>query len=428
MTTPQERLRALTDILERRILVLDGAMGTMLQQRDLTAADFGGPALEGCNENLSARGPTWCSPSTARTSTAGSDIIETNSFGCTPLVWHEYGLRDDARELNFTAAQLARQAADEFSTPAKPRFVAGSMGPTTKAITVTGGVTFPRTGRDLLRARRRDCSTAASTFCWSKPARTRATSKRRWWPSNACAPRRGTPIPIDGLGHHRDDRHHARRPDRRRLLRLRRARRPALHRPQLRHRSGVHDGPLRTISEMAPTRVSCYPNAGLPDERASTWRRPTSVAAQLERFVDNGWLNMVGGCCGTTDAHIRAIAQMAEGKRPRPIPRAVASRLLLGHRPGGGRREQPPADRGRAHQRHRLAALQEHGGRREVGGSHRNRAPAGEERRAHRGRLPAKHRPRRDGRHPAVLRQADSQDQSAGHDRYHRSARRWSWR
>ena len=76
---------------------------------------------------------------------------------------------------------------------------------------------------------------------------------------------------------------------------------------------------LRTMSEMAPTRVSCYPNAGLPEE-GEYRETPTTVASHLERFIGNRWLNMVGGCCGTTDAHIRAIAQMVEGKRPRPIP------------------------------------------------------------------------------------------------------------
>ena len=144
MTTPQERLLALTELLEQRVLVLDGAMGTMLQQRELTAEDFGGPALEGCNENLvRTRSDVVLSIHRAYLQ-AGSDVVETNSFGGTPLVLTEYGLQEDARELNLRAAHLARQAAAEFSTTAKPRFVAGSMGPTTKAITVTGGVTFPQ--------------------------------------------------------------------------------------------------------------------------------------------------------------------------------------------------------------------------------------------------------------------------------------------
>jgi 5-methyltetrahydrofolate--homocysteine methyltransferase len=115
MTTPSERLQALEDILEQRVLVLDGAMGTMLQQQGLTADDFGGAALEGCNENLNRTRPDVVLGIHRAYLEAGSDVIETNTFGGDRLVLAEYGLADDAYELNFTAAKLARQAADEFS-------------------------------------------------------------------------------------------------------------------------------------------------------------------------------------------------------------------------------------------------------------------------------------------------------------------------
>src|SRR6202166_1292443 len=134
--------QALRELLSRRILVLDGAMGTMLQQRELTAEDFGGAALEGCNENLVRTRPDVVLDIHRKYFEAGSDIIETNTFGSASIVLAEYGLSADAQLLSRRAAELARQAADEFTTSAKPRFVAGSMGPTTKAITVTGGVTF----------------------------------------------------------------------------------------------------------------------------------------------------------------------------------------------------------------------------------------------------------------------------------------------
>src|SRR5207248_10526890 len=141
-----ESSKALRELLSQRILILDGAMGTMLQQRHLNAEDFGGAALEGCNENLVRTRPDVVLDIHRKYFEAGSDIVETNSFGGAPIVLAEYGLSDDAAALNRQAAELARKAADEFSTPTKPRFVAGSMGPTTKAITVTGGVTFEQLG------------------------------------------------------------------------------------------------------------------------------------------------------------------------------------------------------------------------------------------------------------------------------------------
>src|ERR1700722_678987 len=124
----------LRELLGQRVLILDGAMGTMLQ-RDLTAADFGGAALEGCNEVLVRTRPDVVLDIHRAYFAAGADIVETNSFGGTPLVLAE------AHELNKKSAELARAAADEFHRAGRPKFVAGSMGPTTKAITVTGGVT-----------------------------------------------------------------------------------------------------------------------------------------------------------------------------------------------------------------------------------------------------------------------------------------------
>src|SRR5258708_2259847 len=143
MTDRELRRQALLDALETRILVLDGAMGTMIQQRNLTAEDFGGPDLDGCNEILNLSRPDVIVDVHRAYYRAGADMVETNTFGSTPLVLAEYGLADKALEISAAAARLARQAAEEASTPGRPRFVAGSIGPTTKAITVTGGVTFP---------------------------------------------------------------------------------------------------------------------------------------------------------------------------------------------------------------------------------------------------------------------------------------------
>ena len=129
-----ERTKLLEELLVERILVLDGAMGTAIQARHLTADDFGGAQLEGCNENLVLTRPDVVLDIHRGYLEVGADIIETNTFGGTPIVLAEYGLQDQVHKLNETAARLAKQAATELSTTNKPRFVAGSMGPTTKAI------------------------------------------------------------------------------------------------------------------------------------------------------------------------------------------------------------------------------------------------------------------------------------------------------
>src|SRR5205807_8430050 len=134
------RVNRLQSELERRVLVLDGAMGTALQDLHLSAEDFGGPELEGCNEVLNLSRPQIVRGIHRGYLEAGADILETNTFGGTPLVLAEYGLQDRALEINREGARLAREEAAKFTD--KPRFVAGSMGPTTKAISVTGGVTF----------------------------------------------------------------------------------------------------------------------------------------------------------------------------------------------------------------------------------------------------------------------------------------------
>ncbi|HEY1341925.1 MAG TPA: homocysteine S-methyltransferase family protein, partial [Bryobacteraceae bacterium] len=319
MTTPEERLQALEDILAQRVLVLDGAMGTMLQQQNLTAADFGGPALEGCNENLVRTRPDVVLGIHRAYFAAGADMVETDTFGGTPLVLAEYGLQDDAHELNELAARLAREAADEFSTTSKPRFVAGSIGPTTKAITVTGGVTFPQLiehfyvqakgliegGADLLLV-----ETSQDTR--NVKAALLAIERLRRELGRAIPTMVSGTIEAMGtmLAGQTADAFCA----------------SVMHADLLSIGLNCATGPefmtdhIRTISEMSPVRVSCYPNAGLPNEEGKYLETPTSLASQLDRFVENGWLNIVGGCCGTTDAHIKAIAQMAEGKKPRPRP------------------------------------------------------------------------------------------------------------
>ncbi len=133
---------SLQEIMKDRILILDGAMGTMIQQVQLGPQDFGGEELEGCNEMLVLTRPDVIEEIHEKYLEAGADLIETNTFGATSVVLAEYDIPEKASEINLKAAEIARRAADKFSTPDKPRYVVGAMGPTTKTLSVTGGVTF----------------------------------------------------------------------------------------------------------------------------------------------------------------------------------------------------------------------------------------------------------------------------------------------
>jgi 5-methyltetrahydrofolate--homocysteine methyltransferase len=313
------RRQALEDALASRVLVLDGAMGTMLQQRHLTAADFGGPALEGCNENLVLTRPDVILDVHRAYYEAGSDIVETNSFGGTRVVLAEYALQEQAYELNFAAAKLARQAADELSTAARPRFVAGSMGPTTKALSVTGGITFNELVANYYDQSKALFEGGADVLLLETCNDTRNV-KAGLLAIHRLGLELGYPIPtmVSGtieptgtmLAGQTSDTFYA----------------SISHADLISVGLNCATGPefmtdhIRSIHELANTRVSCYPNAGMPDAETGKYlETPETLAAQLERFVDHGWLNIIGGCCGTRPDHIRAMAQMAERKNPRPI-------------------------------------------------------------------------------------------------------------
>ena len=316
MSDPKFRREALYDALASRILVLDGAMGTEMQRCNLHAHDFGGAQYEGCNENLVLTRPDVVLKVHRDYLTSGSDIIETNTFGSMPVVLAEYGLESKAYEISATASRLARQAADEFSTPEKPRFVAASIGPTTKMIALTGGITFDELtdnyyeqfrglidgGADILLI-----ETCPDTLNVKAALRARERLVKAL----------GHPIPTMVSGTIE-------------MMGTMLAGQPAealytsvAHADLLSIGLNCATGPefmtdhIRSLNEIAETRISCYPNAGLPNEEGKYLETPTSLASQLERFADNGWLNIVGGCCGTTPAHIKAIAEMATGKKPR---------------------------------------------------------------------------------------------------------------
>ncbi|HEX7359301.1 MAG TPA: methionine synthase [Bryobacteraceae bacterium] len=322
MQDRQTRLQALEDALATRVLVLDGAMGTMLQDRRLTAADFGGPALEGCNENLVITRPDVIRDIHKAYFAAGSDMVETNTFGSSPVVLAEFGIADQSYALSRAAAEIACQAADEFSTAGRLRFVAGSMGPTTKAITVTGGITFAELIASYHEQARGLMDGGADVLLLETCNDTR-TIKAGLIAINRLRQELGFRIPVmvsgtiepmgTMLAGQAADAFYI----------------SIAHADLLSVGLNCGTGPefmndhIRSLHELAATRVSCYPNAGLPDSEGVYLETPETVAAQLERFIDHGWLNIVGGCCGTRPEHIHAISEMASGKQPRPAKQSA---------------------------------------------------------------------------------------------------------
>ncbi|HKV12518.1 MAG TPA: methionine synthase [Thermoanaerobaculia bacterium] len=314
-----ERTARLLAALSERILVLDGATGTALQGVTLTAADFGGPELEGCNENLCATRPDVVDGVHEGYLSVGCDVVETNSFGGTPLVLGEYGLSDQAYELNRLSAAIAQGACARYDTPEKPRFVCGSMGPTTKAISVTGGITFEEL-IEHFRVQALGLMAGGADYLLLETAQDTRNVKAGLIGIERAFAQAGWKIPvavsatIETTGT---------------MLGGQDAEALAvslLHADLLYVGLNCATGPelmtdhVRTLSEICRTRVACVPNAGLPNEEGKYTEGADVFERVFSRFLDAGWLNLVGGCCGTTGAHVAALSRLVEGRKPRPVP------------------------------------------------------------------------------------------------------------
>ena len=302
---------------EHPVLVFDGATGTSLQQMDLTAEDFGGAALEGCNENLVFTRPDAVQAVHRQFLEVGCDVIETDTFGAASTVLVEYDLQDQAFAINKRAAELAREVADAYSTPEKPRFVAGSIGPTTKLPTL-GHIGFDEmrdafaeqaegliagdvdlfiveTCQDVLQIK---AALQGIEQAFGK------TGQRRPLMVSVTMETTGTmlvgsdiaavvailePFPIDVLG-------------------LNCATGPEQMKEHVRY-----------LSEHSPFVVSCIPNAGLPENIGGVAHyrlTPVEMKMQLMHFVEDLGVQVIGGCCGTTPAHIGALAELAAEFKP----------------------------------------------------------------------------------------------------------------
>jgi 5-methyltetrahydrofolate--homocysteine methyltransferase len=307
-----------TDLLKQRILIMDGAMGTMLQNAKLTAEDFGGEMYEGCNEHLNLTAPDVIEAIHEEYLKAGADIIETNTFGATSIVLDEYQLAHKAYEINKAAAQIARKAADRFSTPDKPRFVAGSMGPTTKTLSVTGGITFDALADAyeeqaiglidghvdlLLLETSQDLLNVKAGFIGIQRAFEKTGKVLPIMISGTIEPM-GTTLAGQSIEAFYISVEHMKPV----AVGLNCATGPEFMQDH-----------LRSLANLATTAVSCYPNAGLPDEEGQYHETPETLSQKLAGFAEQGWLNIVGGCCGTTPEHIRAIAEVMKNYKPRSI-------------------------------------------------------------------------------------------------------------
>ena len=326
---------ALSELFAKRIAILDGAMGTQIQRFNLEEADYRGSrfkdftrSLKGNNDRLVLNRPEIIEGIHRAYFEAGADIVETNSFNCNSFSLADYGMEDLVGELNHEAARLARRAADAYSTAERPRFVAGSIGPTNKTASlspdvndpsfravnfeglraayyaqveglVAGGVDLlmPETSFDTLNLKA--CLFAIEEFF-------QKTGKRLpVFASVTITDRSGRTLSGQTVEAFWNSIAHAN-----------------LFAVGINCALGASDMRpyIEELSRVSPTRVFCYPNAGLPNAMGGYDETPGSMGAVLKEYAQEGWLNMVGGCCGTGPEHIRAIAEAVSRFGPRELP------------------------------------------------------------------------------------------------------------
>ena len=329
-------MTTLQQLLDQRILVLDGAMGTMIQRYGLGEREFRGERfahtdveLKGNNDLLCLTAPHIIDEIHRAYLEAGADIIETNSFNANAISMADYRLEGAVREINLAAARLARQAADDYSTAEKPRFVAGSVGPTNKSCSMSPDVENPALRSlhfDTLAAAYREQMEAlvegGVDLLLVETIFDTLNAKAALWAARQAMESAGREVPVVlSVTVTESGRTLSGQTLEAFLTSVSHA---SLLAVGLNCSFGARDMKpwLQRLAAMAPCYVSAYPNAGLPNQLGEYDETPQSMAVQIKEFIDEGLVNIVGGCCGTTPEHIAAYRELVAGAAPRrPAPR-----------------------------------------------------------------------------------------------------------
>ncbi len=324
------------DILKERILIIDGAMGTMIQRHTLEEADFRGEKfkdhsypLKGNNDVLSLTRPDIIQDIHRQYLEAGADIIETNTFSATTVAQADYHLEEFVYDLNFESARIAREVADEITKkdPAKPRFVAGAMGPTNKTASLSPevnnpgfrAITFDQLAVAFKQQARALIEGGADLLLLETIIDT-LNVKAALFAIQELFEEIGREVPVMVSGTITDASGRTLSGQTTEAFLI-----SVSHVPLLSIGLNCALGAsalrpyLRVLNERSPFFVSAYPNAGLPNEFGQYDQTPEEMASQVEEYLREGLVNLLGGCCGTTPEHIRKIAEVAKRYEPRGV-------------------------------------------------------------------------------------------------------------
>jgi 5-methyltetrahydrofolate--homocysteine methyltransferase len=323
-------------ILKDRILVLDGAMGTMIQRHKLEEEDFRkgwfenhDKPLKGNNDLLSLTRPEIIKDIHRKYFEAGADIAETNTFSGTWIAQADYGLEKFVYDINFQSAKIAKEVADEFTAlnPDKPRFVAGSIGPTNRTASISPDVNDPGfrgiTFDELVDAYKEQVNALMDggvDLLLVETVFDTLNAKAALFAIDEVYNERGTKLPIMVSGTITDQSGRTLTGQTTEAFLI-----SVSHMPLLTIGLNCALGAsmmrpyLQVLDQKAPFGVSAHPNAGLPNEFGKYDETPELMAVQIKEFLDEGLVNIIGGCCGTTPDHIKAIADMAKDYKPRVV-------------------------------------------------------------------------------------------------------------